>query len=100
MIEGPKVKGNPLRIAVGLLILSYVVGEFVIPKYPLIYALKLIGILCFIFSILIFSLIEGFLTRLTKINDLSKTILRNPFMALQCNLQLWKSDFLSYLLLS
>ena len=53
-MSGPKVQGNPLRIAAGLLILSYVVGEFVIPKYPLIYALKLIGILCFIFSILIF----------------------------------------------
>ena len=53
-MSGPKVQGNPLRIAVGLLVLSYVVGEFVIPKYSLIYALKLIGILCFIFSILIF----------------------------------------------
>ena len=53
-MSGPKVQGNPLRIAVGLLVLSYVVGEFVIPKYPLIYALKLIGILFFIFSILIF----------------------------------------------
>ena len=53
-MSGPKVQGNPLRIAAGLLILSYVVGEFVIPKYPLIYALKLIGILFFIFSILIF----------------------------------------------
>ena len=58
MNEGPNVKGNPLRIAVYLLLLSYVVGEFVVPKYPLLYFVKLIGILGLIGSIIIF--IAGF----------------------------------------
>ena len=54
MSNGPKVIGNPLRIAVGLLVLSYLIGEFIIPKYPLIYAFKLIGVLGFILSVFIF----------------------------------------------
>ena len=58
MSNGPKIVGNPLRIAVGLLVTSYIVGEFVVPKYPLIYALKLIGILGLISSTFIF--ISGF----------------------------------------
>ena len=58
MIEGPKVKGNPLRIAVGLLVVSYIVGEFIIPKYSLIFFFKFVGILGVIFSISFF--IAGF----------------------------------------
>ena len=58
MIEGPKVKGNPLRIATALLVFSYVLGEFILPKYHLIYVLKLIGILGLILSVAIF--VAGF----------------------------------------
>ena len=58
MSEGPNINGNPLRIAVGLLVTSYLIGEFIIPKYPLIYVFKLIGILGLIASTFIF--ISGF----------------------------------------
>ncbi len=58
MNNGPNIIGNPLRIAVGLLIFSYVIGEFIVPKYHLIYALKLMGILGLISSTFIF--ISGF----------------------------------------
>ena len=58
MTSGPNIIGNPLRIAVGLLVLSYVIGEFIIPKYPLIYVFKLMGILGLISSTFIF--ISGF----------------------------------------
>ena len=55
---GPKIQGNPLKIFVYLLVISYVVGEFIIPKYPLIYVFKLIGILGLISSTFVF--ISGF----------------------------------------
>ena len=55
---GPTIVGNPLRIAAGLLVASYVIGEFIMPKYPLIYAFNLVGILGLISSIFIF--ISGF----------------------------------------
>ena len=55
MSEGPNINGNPLRIAVGLLVASYLIGEFIIPKYPLIYVFKLIGILGLIASTFIFT---------------------------------------------
>ena len=58
MINGPNIIGNPLRIAVGILAASYVIGEFIVPKYPLIYAFKLLGILGLISSTFIF--ISGF----------------------------------------
>ena len=54
MLERPNIKGNPLRISVYLLILSYIIGEFLIPKYPLFYLINLIGILGLIISIFIF----------------------------------------------
>ena len=54
MNEGPNIKGNPLRIAVALLVISYVIGEFFIPKYPLIYFLNLLGIIGLLTSIAIF----------------------------------------------
>ena len=54
MSNGPNIIGNPFRIAVGLLVASYVIGEFIIPKYPLIYAFNIIGILGLISSVVIF----------------------------------------------
>ena len=51
MSEGPNVKGNPLRVVVILLVFSYVLGEFILPKFPILYLLKLIGILGLIFSV-------------------------------------------------
>ena len=45
---GPDVKGNPLYISVYLLIGSYILGEFIFPKYPLLYVLNLLGILIII----------------------------------------------------
>ena len=54
MSNGPNIIGNPFKIAVGLLVASYVIGEFIIPKYPLIYAFKIIGILGLISSVFIF----------------------------------------------
>ena len=50
----PNTKGNPRNISVYLLIISYFVGEFIFPKYPTIYILKLLGILCLIISVFIF----------------------------------------------
>ena len=58
MSNGPKITGNPFKVAVGLLVASYVIGGFIIPKYSLIYAFKLIGILGLITSTFIF--IYGF----------------------------------------
>ena len=58
MSKGPNIEGNPLRIAVSLLVASYIIGEFIIPKYPLLYVFKLIGILGLISSTFIF--ISGF----------------------------------------
>ena len=51
---GPAVKGNPLRIFVLLLLISYIVGEFIIPQYPLFYLLHLIGIMGLILSLALF----------------------------------------------
>ena len=42
---GPAIKGNPLYISVLLLVISYIVGEFIIPKYNLFNLLNLIGII-------------------------------------------------------
>ena len=54
MNEGPNIKGNPLRIAVALLAISYVIGEFFLPKYPLIYFFNLFGVIGLLASIAIF----------------------------------------------
>ena len=51
---GPAVNGNPLQIFVILLIISYVVGEFIIPKYILFTLLNLIGIIGLILSLALF----------------------------------------------
>lgn len=54
MSEGPKVKGNPLRLSVYLLVVSYIVGEFVLPKYLLIYPINLIGMIGLMISLIFF----------------------------------------------
>ena len=54
MSDGPKIKGNPLLVSVYLLVLCYIVGEFVIPKYPLLYPINLIGILGLVISLVFF----------------------------------------------
>ena len=51
---GPEIKGNPLHISVYLLIGSYVIGEFIFPKYPLIYPLNLLGVFLIILAPIIF----------------------------------------------
>ena len=54
MSEGPKIKGNPLRLSVYLLAASYIVGEFILPKYLLIYPINLIGIIGLMISLIFF----------------------------------------------
>ena len=54
MSEGPKVKGNPLKLSVYLLVASYIVGEFILPKYLLIYPINLIGIIGLMISLIFF----------------------------------------------
>ena len=51
---GPAIKGNPLKIFVLLLVISYVVGEFFIPKYALFTLLNLTGIIGLILSLALF----------------------------------------------
>jgi len=51
---GPPLKGNPLTISGFLLIISYIVGEFIIPQYPLNNLLNLIGIIGLILSLGLF----------------------------------------------
>ena len=51
---GPNVKGNPLHISVYLLILSYLIGEFILPKYPMIFIFNLLGLFLIIISPVIF----------------------------------------------
>ena len=41
---GPKVNGNPLYISVFLLVTSYLLGEFIIPKYELLLILNIFGL--------------------------------------------------------
>ena len=51
---GPMVHGNPLRIFVYILVISYVVGEFIIPKYPIIYLFNMVGLIGLIVSLIFF----------------------------------------------
>ena len=51
---GPAIKGNPLEIFGYLLIISYVVGEFLIPKYNLFTLLNLLGVICLVLSLALF----------------------------------------------
>jgi len=50
----PEIIGNPLKITVYLLVISYFIGEFILPKYPFIYLINLIGVLSLIISIIFF----------------------------------------------
>ena len=54
MNQGPLVKGNPLRLSVYLLVFSYILGEFIFPKYPLFYIFNLFGIIGFVLSVILF----------------------------------------------
>ena len=54
MNEGPKVKGNPLRVSVYLLVFSCIVGEFILPKYLLVYPINLMGIIGLMITIFFF----------------------------------------------
>jgi protein-S-isoprenylcysteine O-methyltransferase Ste14 len=56
MNDGPKIKGNPLKISVYLLVICYFLGEFIFPKYPLFYAINLIGIVGLLASLAFFFL--------------------------------------------
>ena len=51
---GPAVKGNPLKIFGLLLVISYVLGEFFMPSYPLLNLLNLIGIMGLILCLALF----------------------------------------------
>ena len=51
---GPMVQGNPLRIFVYILVISYVVGEFIIPKYSIIYLFNMAGLIGLILSLIFF----------------------------------------------
>ena len=53
---GPMVQGNPLRIFVYILVISYVVGEFIIPIYPIIYLFNMVGLIGLIVSLIFFFL--------------------------------------------
>ena len=51
---GPAIKGNPLEIFGYLLVISYVVGEFLIPKYNLFTLLNLLGVIGLVVSLALF----------------------------------------------
>ena len=51
---GPVIQGNPLKIFVYLIVISYVLGEFIIPKYPIIYLFNMIGLIGLIVSLIFF----------------------------------------------
>ena len=51
---GPMVQGNPLRIFVYILVISYVLGEFIIPKYTIIYLFNMVGLIGLIVSLIFF----------------------------------------------
>ena len=55
---GPAIQGNPLKIFVYLIVISYVLGEFIIPKYPIIYLLNMMGLIGLIVSVMFF--LSGF----------------------------------------
>ncbi len=50
----PKIKGNPLYVSVYLLIFSFLIGEFIFPKYSLFYFVNIFGLVGLIISILFF----------------------------------------------
>ena len=51
---GPAIKGNPLEIFGYLLAISYILGEFLIPKYNLFTLLNLLGVIGLVLSLALF----------------------------------------------
>ena len=82
---GPMVQGNPIRISVYILVISYVVGEFIIPKYPIIYLLNLLGVVGLILSLVFF--FSGF--------NLFKSYKENPIPTSDTN-RLIKTGIFAY----
>ena len=41
----PNIKGNPKTITLYLVVLSYIIGDFILPQYPVAYIFKMIGLL-------------------------------------------------------
>jgi len=72
---GPKVNGNPLYISVFLLVTSYLLGEFIIPKYELLLILNIFGLAGLVISIFIFaSALNLFFSYKEKLHPKTKTI--------------------------
>ena len=67
----PDIKVNPIQISVGVLVASYILGEFVMPKYHLAYFFNLFGVLGLISSVTLFIL--GF-TLFNKRENINKII--------------------------
>ena len=82
---GPMVQGNPLRIFVYILVISYVVGEFIIPKYPIIYLFNMVGLIGLIVSLIFF--FSGF--------NLFKSYKENPIPTSDTN-RLIKTGIFAY----
>ena len=61
---GPNVKGNPLYMSVYLLIFSYIIGEFLLPKYSLFFLINLLGFMGIISSAIIFFFSSKFIQSL------------------------------------
>ena len=82
---GPMVQGNPLRIFVYILVISYVVGEFIIPQYPIIYLFNMVGLIGLIVSLIFF--FSGF--------NLFKSYKENPIPTSDTN-RLIKTGIFAY----
>jgi len=82
---GPLVKGNPIKISVYILVISYVVGEFIIPKYPIIYLFNMVGLIGLIVSLIFF--FSGF--------NLFKSYKENPIPTSDTN-RLIKTGIFAY----
>mgnify|MGYP001171849970 CR=1 FL=1 len=50
----PNIKANPLYISIVLLVFSYLIGEFIFPKYNLIYLINIFGLLGLLLSSIFF----------------------------------------------
>ena len=50
----PNIKANPLYISLLLLVFSYLIGEFIFPKYNLIYLINIFGLLGLLISSIFF----------------------------------------------
>ena len=82
---GPMVQGNPLRIFVYILVISYVVGELIIPKYTIIYLFNIVGLIGLIVSLIFF--FSGF--------NLFKSYSENPIPTSDTN-RLIKTGIFAY----